>query len=289
MTDSTVETSGDPYPGKDLSTHEFVVSPEILGNYFEGLQLDPAAYATESPYGIPVVPSMVLTEVDAGFPGAFFSDDHGTLWIRQEWELHRPMMPDETYHASSQILDIYEHRDRTVVNQEVSLRTANDDLMAVGRHHQSFLLDKGTGQVKLRDPAAKGVRKMAVPDGEALEPVERVLTLEMCGVFFHGNANYHTDKEEARRLGFEDVVIGGRMTMSYIGDLMDRRFGKGWYEGGKLDIKFTNIVWPDERVVAKGVITDRVAEEHGVRANVAVWVEKPDGTVAIVGSASALE
>ena len=84
-------------------------------------------------------------------------------------------------------------------------------------------------------------------------------------------------------------MVGGRMTMSYIGDLMDRRFGKGWYEGGRLDIKFTNIVWPDDHVIARGVITDRVQENGGTRANVAVWMEKPDGTVCIVGTASALE
>ena len=77
--------------------------------------------------------------------------------------------------------------------------------------------------------------------------------------------------------------------MSYIGDMMDRRFGKGWYEGGTLDIKFTNIVWPDDRVIARGVITDREQEDGGTRANVAIWMEKPDGTVCIVGTASALE
>jgi len=56
-----------------------------------------------------------------------------------------------------------------------------------------------------------------------------------------------------------------------------------FYEGGTLDIKFTNIVWPDERVTAKGVITD----ERDGKANVTVWMEKDDGTVVIVGSASA--
>ena len=110
----------------------------------------------------------------------------------------------------------------------------------------------------------------------------------MCGSFFHGNANYHTNKEAAIELGFEVVVVGGRMTMSYLGDLMDKRFGKGWYQGGKLDIKFTNIVWPGDRVIARGVITDSVSENGGTRAKVAIWMEKEDGTVAIVGTASAL-
>ena len=122
-----------------------------------------------------------------------------------------------------------------------------------------------------------------------MTPLESDITLEMCGLFFHGNKNYHTDRQAAEELGFEEVVVGGRMTMSYIGDMMDRRFGKGWYEGGSLDIKFTNIVWPEDHVIARGVITDRVKENGGTRANVAVWMEKPDGTVCIVGIASALE
>ena len=133
------------------------------------------------------------------------------------------------------------------------------------------------------------MRKFDVPQGEELDPIERRITLEMCGAYFHGDVNYHTDKEASEALGFEDVVVGGRMTMSYLGDMMDRRFGKGWFEGGTLDIKFTNIVWPNEVVTARGVITDKVEEKGGTRARVTVWMEKPDGTVVIVGKASALE
>ena len=79
------------------------------------------------------------------------------------------------------------------------------------------------------------------------------------------------------------------MTLSYLGDMLEKRFGKRWFEGGRLDIKFTNIVWPDERVTARGVITDRVKENGGVRASMAVWMEKAEGTVVIAGTASALE
>jgi len=102
-------------------------------------------------------------------------------------------------------------------------------------------------------------------------------------VFFHGNRSYHTDKEASEELGFEEVVVGGKMTMSLIGEMLEQRFGRGYYEGGTLDVKFTNIVWPDDRVTAKGVITHKQAG----RAFITVWMEKDDGTVVIVGSASA--
>ncbi len=283
--------SDEAYIGKDLGSNEFTATDDILRDYFEGLQVDSAPYNEQSPYGRPVAPSMILTNVDGGFSGAGFNDNFGNLWIRQEWDMRKPMYPAETYKRTSSVVDIYEWRDRTVVKQEVNLWSPADELIARGTHHQSYLLGKShLGAVKLRDPKQKeGVRKFNVPDGEAIAPIEADITLEMCGSFFHGNKNYHTDKRAAEELGFEEVVVGGRMTMSYIGDMMDRRFGKGWYEGGKLDIKFTNIVWPDDRITARGVITDRVPEDGGTRAYVAVWMEKPDGTVAIIGTASALE
>ena len=289
----TQQTNHDPeeaYAGKDLGSREFVATDEMLANYYEGLEIDPAWYAANSPYGTPVAPSMTLTSVDGGFAGAGFKNNFGTLWMRQEWESHQPIIPGETYKVTSKVVDVYEHRNRTVSKQQVTLWAPDGEMMAQGHHHQSFLLNQSSGKVALRDPKAKGgARRFVIPEGERMESTSHVISLEMCGSFFHGNANYHTNKEAAEELGFEEVVVGGRMTISYLGDLMDKRFGKGWYEGGKLDVKFTNIVWPDDTVIANGVITERVKENGGSRANVAMWLEKEDGTVAIVATASALE
>lgn len=287
------QSSHDPeeaYAGKDLGSRQFVANDETIKNYFEGLNVDPSWYQENKIDGVAVAPSMVLTSVDGGFPGAGFKNNFGTLWIRQEWDMKAPVVPGKEYKVTSQVLDVYEWRNRKVAVQEVTLWSGDGEIMAQGKHHQSFMLDQSSGKVKLRDPKAKeGVRKFAVPEGEALDPVTSNISLEMCGEFFHGSKSYHTSKEAAEELGFEKVVVGGRMTMSYIGDLMDRRFGQGWLAGGHLDVKFTNIVWPDENITAKGVITDRVEEDGRTRANVAVWMEKDDGTVVIVGQASAFE
>jgi hypothetical protein len=290
MTQTMVKDTEEAYKGKDLGSREFVATEKVLKSYFGGLQLDRAWYSKRSPYKKAVVPSMVLTSVETGFAGAGFKNNFGTLWMRQQWELFKPMMPRVKYRVTSRVVDIYEWRNRTVVNQESTLLSPEGQVMAIGHHHQSYLLNQTSGEVKLRDPKSKeGVRKFDVPSGEALQPVDATITLEMCGEFFYSNKNYHNDKKASEALGFKDVVVGGRMTMSYIGDMMDRRFGKGWFEGGKLDIKFTNIVWPNDHVTARGIITDRVKENGATRANVAVWMEKDDGTVVIVGTASALE
>ena len=218
---------------------------------------------------------MILTNVDGGFAGAGFKNNFGTLWMRQQWEMNAPIVVGQTYNITSKVLDVYEHRNRTVVNQEVTLWASDGSQVAQGHHHQSFMIDQSSGKVALRDPKAKGgMRRFEIPAGESVESVDAVISLEMCGKFFHGNANYHTNKEAALELGFEEVVVGGRMTLSYIGDMMDKQFGKGWYEGGSLDIKFTNIVWPDDHIIAKGVITGTEKENGDTKASVAVWMEK---------------
>ena len=276
------------YPGKDLGSRQFITSEKSLDNYFDGLELDRSWYFDDSLYGQPVAPSMTLTEVDGGFQGAGFKNNFGTLWMRQEWDIHAPIMPDQEYRVTSKVVDVYEHRNRTVTNQQVTLWSPDGEVMAQGHHHQSYLMDQSSGRVQLRDPKKKGgARRFAVPEGDLIEGDPHPISLEMCGTFFHGNANYHTNKEAAEELGFNDVVVGGRMTMSLVGDLMDHHFGKGWYKGGRLDIKFANIVWPDDTVTAKAVITDESSEDGQTSANVAVWMEKQDGTVVIVGTARA--
>ena len=273
--------------GKDLGFIEFVADDRVLNDYFEGLEID-AGWYDNQPYDFSVAPSMMVSSVDVIFPGGGFKNAFGNLWMRQQWTMNAPILPGRTYQTTSRVVDIYEHRNRTLVNSEVILWSPDGDAMAVGNHHQSYLLTQTSGKVALRDPRAKGgARRFAIPEGDLIEGDPHRISLEMCGAFFHGNANYHTDRRAAEELGFEEVVVGGRMTMSYIGDLMDRKFGRGWFEGGVLDIKFTNIVWPDDVVTPRVVITGETADNGTRRANGSVWMEKEDGAAVIVGTVSA--
>ncbi len=272
-----------PYAGKDLGELPFICTPTMVDHYCEGIAVDRARYRDTTDWDKPVAPAMIVGEMDFGFDGARFDNAFGNLWMRQEWAFHQPIFPDREYRRASTVLDVYEWRNRSVVKQEVSVYEG-DTLIVRGIHHQSFLLSQSSGKVALRDPKKKeGVRKFEVPEGEPVASLDCTIDLEMCGVFFHGNRSYHTDKQASEELGFEEVVVGGKMTMALIGQMLEQRFGRGYYEGGTLDVKFTNIVWPDDHVTAKGVITH---EEDG-RAFTTVWMEKDDGTVVIVGSASA--
>ena len=269
----------EPYVGKELGSVSFTVAEEVLSDYYDGLNLS-------RPQTAPV-PSMIASGPDnAYFAQSSFSNHFGHLWMRQEWELFAPLTPGWTYTASAQITDIYPKRNRSVVRYQVELRADSGELAVRTRHHQSYLLDQQGGQLVFRDPKAKhGARRFVVPEGEPFGPLERVISLEMCDRFFHGDANCHTNREESKKLGFGDVVIGGRMTMAYAAHILEERFGPAWWTSGRLDTKFTNPVWPNETVIARGVITGPLTEESE-RTGAFVWLAKPDETVVLVAQAS---
>lgn len=276
--------SDEAFVGKELEPRLFEISKKTVNDYFEGLKVDRSVYKNIGSEDELVTPSMVIIDAES-ISGASFRNNFGNLWMRQEVDFHGPLPTEERLNVSSKVLDIYEWRNRTIVLQESEIFNEKKELLGAMRHHQSYLLDQNSGKVALRKPSEKeGVRKFDVPKGELLEPVSSEINLEMCGTFFHGNKNYHTDKRASEELGFEEVVVGGKMTISYIGDMLDRTFGERWYNGGKLDVKFTNIVWPGDRVTARGVIADESDSSEG-STEVRVWMEKEDGTVTIVGNA----
>ena len=143
----------------------------------------------------------------------------------------------------------------------------------------------------LRDPASKeGAQQRGEPSGEPLSlELRKTFTPEMCDTLFYRSRNYHNDEAASKELGFKNTVIGGRMTISCVTELLTRHFGRGFYEGGRLDVKFTNVLWPNETFTTRGIITGRRVENGRTRADVAVYCEKADGTKIIVADASALE
>ena len=269
----------DPYVGKELSSTTFTVTDQLMEDFHTGLNLDPANDGS--------VPIMITTGVDnAYFTETAFPYQIGHLWMRQEWELHEPLKFDAPYTVSGEISDIYIKRDRQVVKYRVDLTDNEGSLAVRSFHHQSFLREQIEGDsVELRDPSKKpGARKFVVPQGKRFGGLEKVITKEMCGIFFHGNANYHTDDEAAKELGFQRVVVGGRMTMSYAGTVLTDYFGDAWETTGKLDLKFTNPVWCDDLVTVHGVELEEQSDPE--RRQAFIWMQKEDGSIAYVAEAS---
>lgn len=250
------------------STATFSLDQGAVDNYYGGLELD---------RGDRPVPSMLANNADRS-TDFYYSNGFGNLWMRQEFDFHQPLQIDAEYQTSGEVVDIYTKRDRTVVLATTTVSDGDGEPVVTQRHHQSFLLGQDSGSVELRSADKKeGARTFAVPEGDELEPLERAISLEMCGQFFHGARNYHTDLAASEELGFTDVVVGGKMTMSMVGEVLDSGLGDPWRNGGSVVVKFTNIVWPGETVRARAVVNG---------SEIFSWIEKEDGTIAVVADAS---
>ena len=224
---------------------------------------------------------------NAAEPSPMYSQQRGHLWLRQEWEFHRPLSKGASYSLEAAIREIYPRRDRTILLTESTLRDSHGQVMSRQRHHQSFLLDNpSAGEVAFRDPSTKEGAARALPTimGE-LGSIERTVSLEMCGEFFFGAKNYHSDKEQSAALGFPDVVVGGRMTMGYVGELLDATLGERWARTGRLLVKFTNVLWPAETIAVIAGIGGPLVSDTS-RQVVLGRVTKSDGTVVLVAEGS---
>jgi acyl dehydratase len=108
-------------------------------------------------------------------------------------------------------------------------------------------------------------------------------------MFSGPGANYHTDAEQAKKLGFPNIVVQGMMSTCFASQVMLDAFGRGFLEGGRMSLKLTNVLWVDEAVTARARVRERTPEGTRTRVHCDVWVDKDDGTRILLGDASALE
>jgi len=216
----------------------------------------------------------------------------GNLHARQEWELFHPFRVGDEMRSRTTVVERYRKRNRVYVVAEVLLTDGGGRWLQRSRTHQSFLADEpGDTLVVDRDREKRAERRFEVPatGGDAFALPARTITHAMCEAFSGPHKNYHTDLEMARALGFPDIVVQGMMSVCFVADLVTSRYGEGFLGGGKLDVRLVNVVWPGDAITARGQVREAVAEGSRLRAHLDVWCEKADGTVTIIGTASAIE
>jgi hypothetical protein len=195
--------------------------------------------------------------------------------------------------SRSTLVARFHKRGRDYVVNETDLADAADGRLLVrGRTYQSFLppREKSAAAGFVVD-AGTAARKAPPPfptaDGPELAPVHKKVDERRCWMFSGPGRNYHTDREQARKLGFPNIVVQGMMSTCFVSQVMQDAFGLGWVAGGRMSVKLTNVLWVDEAVTARARIREEVPEGCDMRVHCDVWVEKDDGTHILVGSASA--
>lgn len=218
----------------------------------------------------------------------------GNLHARQEWQLFAPLRPGTRVRTRSTVVERYRKRDRDYVVNEVDYADDEGRLLVRGRTHQSFLAEvagPGEGYVVDRSSAGRKERRpVGEGDGPTLEPIPLLVDRAVCWRFSGPGRNYHTDPDEAKRLGFPDIVVQGMLSTCVLSQVMAHGCGDGWLAGGRMDVKLVNVLWAGDRVVGRARLREETPEGSRVRRHYELWLEKEDGdrTVVTVGTASAL-
>jgi acyl dehydratase len=285
-----VNLIGQPaYVGRHCGSNTYEVTREGVDFYADALD-DPSPLYRE------VAPPLLHHSECYRFVGEWYlANLFGNLHAQQDWELFGAIPIGGTVRTRSTIIERFSKRGRNYVVNETDLCDAADGRLLVrGRTFQSFLPPKEAGGEGgfVVDEQTAGRKQERPPfptaTGADLTPTRKIVDQRRCWMFSGPGRNYHTDKEQAEKLGFPNIVVQGMMSTCFVAQVMQDAFGMGWVEGGKTSLKLTNVLWVDEAVTARAKVREEVPEGTRVRVHCDVWAEKDDGTRVCLGSASAL-
>ncbi len=283
--------------GRHCGSRVHEITPEVVAFYADALD-------DRSPHYDDVAPPLLHHSECYQFVGEWYLKNlFGNLHAQQDWELFAPIRVGSSVRSRSTIIDRYSKRGRDYVVNETDLCDAEDGRLLVrGRTYQSFLPPTQEGREGQGDgdfvvdekTAARKEEKRDRPPfptatGPDLPAVTKTVDERRCWMFSGPGRNYHTDREQARKLGFPNIVVQGMMSTCFVSQVMQDHFGMGWIVGGRMSVKLTNVLWVDETVTCRARVRESVPEGTRTRTHCDVWVDKTDGARILLGSASALE
>ena len=98
--------------------------------------------------------------------------------------------------------------------------------------------------------------------------------------------NIHTDDAYARTQGLPGAIGDGMQSTNWLGALLASGFGEHYILGGRLRTKYIKPTLIDVPITPKAEVTDRIAEDGGIRYELNVWVEDNEGVQLTVGDAT---
>lgn len=278
--------------GKHCGSNVYTIDPKTVAFYQDALDDRHPLHERYAP------PLLHHSECYRFVGDWYLANLFGNLHGQQDWSLFAAIPVGSRVRTRSTIVDRYSRRGRDWVVNETDLMSdepgSEGKLLVRGRTYQSFLppkdADAGDDFVVDETTAAKKKPRPPFPtaEGPDLASVEKVIDERRCWMFSGPGRNYHTDRDEAKKLGFPNIVVQGMMSTCFVSQVMQDHFGMGWLEGGRMSVKLTNVLWVDETVTAHARIHDESTEGTRTRIHCDVWVEKRDGTRVILGDASAL-
>jgi acyl dehydratase len=220
---------------------------------------------------------VIATHYDIASGGAGMHAKHAL-------EIHGCPRLDETYRVTGRHVEKFLKREKQYIVLESEVHDAAGALLL--RQRSTHIRALQPGVAKAAVPVA--ARAAAATPGATLRPVARRFSQEQLTVFAGtGWANIHTDPAIAHAAGLRGTVASGLQTMAAVSSVLHAAFGRGWREGGRLDVAFTAPCFVDEPIEAGAAVTERGAEDGRGFATLDVWCDTASGVRVLAGTARA--
>jgi len=125
--------------------------------------------------------------------------------------------------------------------------------------------------------------------GDALNGFERQITQDRVDAYAEASGDHnpiHLDESYASTTQFGTRIAHGMLSLALVTEMLATNFPNTWHDGGKLKVRFSAPVFPDETVVTYGEVTAIDESEDGLIATCTIGCKKPDGTDAVAGRAT---
>lgn len=131
-------------------------------------------------------------------------------------------------------------------------------------------------------PVIKRVTEETV---ERLELAHRSLVGEAAMIRGGSAGNVHTGAELASGMGLATTVAPEELGLAYLHELLDRRFGIDFRQGGSLTVNYRRPIYAGDSLSAQGIVTG--TERDGERSvwTLRVWVENSRREPVVTGDA----
>ena len=140
---------------------------------------------------------------------------------------------------------------------------------------------RSSSEIEFLAPVEKRVTEETVQHFEA---AHRALARE-AAVSRGTPGNVHTSAGLARDMGLAAMVAPEELSLAYLHEMLDRRFGIDFRQGGRLTVNYRRPIYAGDNLTAQGMVTGR--EQDGERTvwKMQVWVENGRGEPVVTGDA----
>ena len=157
----------------------------------------------------------------------------------------------------------------------------------------------GTGRAPERLGRRPGRNRTSSPQ-EILPPVEKRITEETIERFETARrslvgeqadlardlrGNIHASAELASEMGLASTVAPEELGLAYLHELLDRRFGIDFRQGGRLSVSYRRPMYAGDAVTAMGQVTGTETTGGRTAFSIQVWLENGRGELVITGEA----